>query len=923
MLESHVHAEIRRVKRRYLLVSGAAGLCWALLAGALLLFAAVWLDLLWELSPAARIGSSFAAVALAAIALVVLLMRSSVDLRDGGLARRFDEAGATGGLITSGWDLERAELRAAPGLTRDLAERAIAQAAHAARQIPGARVVSGRAAVHAAGALATLLAVAALVALLAPNMAGTQWRRFAQPWADVPPFTSLEFVVEPGDAKVVYGDAIDVHASTSGPQVEQLELVYRDGDIDETVPMFQQQDGRWRATLARVTSPSRYFVRSGKARSRQYGIAVITVPKLSAVRLRVTPPAYTRDAPYEGPLPPEGLAGLPGTQVEFWARSNRPLASGLVAISGASGAATAALAPAGQADEVYGGFRLDAAGKFELRVTDVDGQQSQDSLAGSIVLLADERPLVRLLEPRPMSLATPHSQLPVETAAEDDYGVARVHLYRSVNNSRATPLALAVAAPPPRRFHDRIYLPLSAYGLEPGDEIKLFARAEDNNPGGLGGAESQVVTVRIIAQEEFERLVRMREGIQVLISKYQQAERRMEALAAKIDELQKELAGLPADSPLAEARRNELEELVAEMRKEAAEIAAAGKRELPYDIDGKLSEHLQDLAEEIAKAASALEQAQSSANATAGQAAAALAQAGAKLRGDREKYRQQTTEPLAHLEKVFPLLQDQAKFIQLAADQRDLAERLAAVKNEQSVSDPAVRARMRDLEEEQGRLNERLTQLIRDIESHVAVLPPAPEFDKLRSTAESFVRELGQSGAGEAMTEAKEALEQFSGAQAHSAATKAAEILESFISTGKCEGLGNDGKACLAFQPSLKQCLGNSVSQLLAEMGLGAKSGSGFGPGSGGGYSAMRGGQDYGLYGGLPGVAGPSGSGFGNSRAGNDGPGGALGASGPREAAVFAPADNGGAVVGAQAAVPAKYRRRIGEYFRRINEETE
>ena len=72
-----------------------------------------------------------------------------------------------------------------------------------------------------------------------------------------------------------------------------------------------------------------------------------------------------------------------------------------------------------------------------------------------------------------------------------------------------------------------------AYGLDPGDVIKLFARVEDNDPAGFKGAETPIVTVQIISQEDFERMQQMREGLEALLSKYRQADRRLEAWPRK------------------------------------------------------------------------------------------------------------------------------------------------------------------------------------------------------------------------------------------------------------------------------------------------------------------------------------------------------------------------------------------------------
>src|SRR5205823_14342866 len=109
------------------------------------------------------------------------------------------------------------------------------------------------------------------------------------------------------------------------------------------------------------------------------------------------------------------------------------------------------------------------------------------------------------------------------------------------NDSRGMPLDVPLKMPPPTRWQDRVVLPLSEYGLQPGDEIKLFARVEDNDPAGPKGAESAIVTVRIIAQADFEKMLRAREGLELLLSKYQQAQRRMEELTDQADRLQKKV----------------------------------------------------------------------------------------------------------------------------------------------------------------------------------------------------------------------------------------------------------------------------------------------------------------------------------------------------------------------------------------------
>ena len=420
---------------------------------------------------------------------------------------------------------------------------------------------------------------------------------------------------------VVYGSELEIRATVIGAPVDQLELVLESANgAEPPLPMFPEPGGVWRAVLAKVVEPADYYVRAYRARSLRYHIGVKTVPLIENARLRIVPPSYANRAPYEGPLPKDGVCGLPGTQVQIFLRSNRPLRGGTIAlvehafrplqggqseIGAAQRAIEVAMSPIESgSQEVVGQFSIAGDGKFECRVIDEAGQASQQSFSGSITMLADQRPFIRITQPQKTSLATPTATLPVMLSAEDDCGVSRLQVFRSLNDSRPLPADLPLPTRRQRRVDESVRLPLDRYGLEPGDVIKLFGRVEDNDPAGAKGAESPIVTVRIVSQEEFERMFRTREGIQAMLSKYYEARRRMESLAKQAEELQKKLEKLPKDGKLSEETRQELERLQKAMAREAGEIRKLAAHTLPYDLDKYLTPELHALAkltDEMAK----------------------------------------------------------------------------------------------------------------------------------------------------------------------------------------------------------------------------------------------------------------------------------------------------------------------------------
>lgn len=922
MAERRLQDCVDRLRQRLAWIDGLAAICWGCLALVGIMLVAAWLDLLWELPPGGRIAAWCVASAAAAVLAGRLIGQLLGKLKSAQVARQLDRAAGGTGEIVSGWDLATGS--AGPQnseLTAGLAQLAIASATRTANGASLNAAAPARPLRVAGTTVGLSLGFLILLALALPSLSNTQWLRFTRPFADVPNYSGIQFEIDPGNAQVIYGQGLDVRATISNSDAGRVELMVaaEGGGVSQSVPMFPEGEGKWRATVARVVEPLSYHVAANRGRSLKYRIAVITTPKLEAVRFRITPPAYTRDAPYDGPLPKQGIVALPGTKVEIRAKSNRPLSGGAVQLESETQPQAITLLPsADAADEVRGEFTVTAGGKFTLQVTDVDGTNSQEPFAGTITVLADQRPFVRMMQPRAQSFATPTAALPVTVAAEDDYGITEVQLYRNLNESRSLPMNFEVQKIPLRRHNGQVYLPLQRYQLQPGDTIKLYGRVLDNDPAGSKGAESSVVTVQIISQDEFETMLRVKQGLEVFLSKYRQAERRLERLAAEIEKLREDLEKEPADSPVAKELRERLEKLAGEMEKEASAIEASADHELPYDLDRQLSDKLKELAEALREAGKQTKSLAGDSQVRSQEMAEKLKKLAAELGAKRASFEEETLIPLEHFAKVFPLIENQSRFIELVAVQVDLADRLSALKGKDNVDDPAIKARMRDLEAEQLRNREALHDLLEKIEADAEELPDELQFARLWETARAFVREVRASGAAEEMSEAEAGLAEFSGTRGHQHAREAAEILKKFIA--QCEGVMGEGDSCLVFQPTLSQCLGNTVSQMLAEAGLG-KTGSGPGQGSGGGFSSRRSTlNNVGLYGGLPGQAGGDG-GEGRYGNGQEGSGNFAGGSTGGDPNLVESAVAGSATGSASGAVPVRYRQRVGQYIERVNQE--
>jgi hypothetical protein len=418
-------------------------------------------------------------------------------------------------------------------------------------------------------------------------------------------------------------------------------------------------------------------------------------------------------------------------------------------------------------------------------------------------------------------------------------------------------------------------------------------------------------------------MIREQDGMELMLSRYREAQRRLEAAAEETEKLRKKLEQEKPGDPASEETKRELKQLAKRMKEEAAAMRELSDHKLPYSLDQRLSSELNKAAQMPEEAAEEIEKMLQEGDMHNEALERQLGKMKKQLAQERQAYEEQAMQPMELLASIVPLKADEERFLMLVMHQKDLAERLASFKGRDHEDNPALKARMRELEEEQRKVREMLASLLTDIEENAKKLPDDPRLEKLRDTALQFVQDVRDSGASEAMSEAEAGLAEYSGTTGYVKAKEAAEILEEFLK--KCNGMGQQAEDSLddpVFQPGMGNCMKQTLGQLLGEMGFG-KGGSGWGNGRGGGRG--RGfGQNMGLYGGLPGMGQammPSGSGQGKKD--EQGKGGSLGGSNPDLDRNYEIAPEGNVSGAGESSIPLRYRRQIGRYFERIAEENE
>jgi hypothetical protein len=917
-----------------------AGLGRALAALGLGLFLLGWCDLLADLPGGVRLSGMLLVLAGAAAAAGALLLAAARERAAGRLAGAIDRHARTGGLVLAGLELAEAAPSYADETTRSLAESAALEAGRVAAEHDPMRIAPAGPARRPWLAAAAVGGAHLLVAVLWPGVFVSQALRLLDPLGDHPPYSPYTFEVAPGDARVFFGDPFTIQVTARGETLpERAEWVLeRDASL-AVEPLLDRGGGSFTGTVGAVESPFSYHVRGPQGRSRRFRVEVVVAPRIDRVEARVEPPAYTRLPPFEGPYPEKGIAGVKGTRVRLGAVSNRPLAWGTLewkAVGEAEAEPPLELASAdsGDPNRVEGGFEITADRRFELTVRDREGNASREPFPGKVTLIPDRRPGVTILEPPPESYATPDAAVPVVLEADDDFGLSRAEVFRSLNGTRDHPAPLELPEGDRRLVRLSSSLPLGEWGLEPGDVLEVHAAVSDNDPDGPKSAESKVHRLRIISREEFERLVKQMQGIDDILERYGPVEEAMEEAREALEKLrralEKEMAAAPGSPEAREAAREseEARESFERALAQAARSAREGAARPPiFDIDRPLGESLERLSRDLAR----LEEKSKQAMPPAGDRSPrsikssleALDELARELGAERQELQEEVAMPLDVLEKVYRLLENEARFTALALEEDDLARRTRRFGDREKVEDPDERADMRLLAEEQRALEDELREVLQGIRDSAARLPEGEDFQDLRQQAEEFATKVVEAKAPEALARAGRALADRAGREGAAGTREAADLLLSFVK--RCRAMGGSGRStCMSFQPKLSESMGGTLDDLLAGLGLPTPGqGTSAGPGmlgQGGGSSAARSPGSVGLYGPFParGGGGPSanrrGEGGRGAQALAGGEAGEEGKAEPVTDLLY-----GGVPL---EAVPAEYRAAVREFFRTVAEES-
>lgn len=673
-----------------------------------------------------------------------------------------------------------------------------------------AAVCRPRKVLRAAGALAgAVLGAVFLLMLLKPGAVPTLVARLFSPFADIPPFSTLEFQVSPSKPQVIYGGDLEVSAHITGGKVNvPVRVLTRIDNETEESECFRGTDSHFTQKLEKIVRPVEFCFAAGSARSKWQKVRLMLEPRFSLARLTISPPAYTREAVREIVLGREEIKAVHGATATLSITSNRPLAGGEMKIKPAS--------PTGEEKSVAGiptgvhTVRFDwpmlESATLEVQIRDVQGTAAPTPLEVKQSVLPDEKPRLTLHEPGAHSLATPRTLVPVSGSAHDDFGIRRVDFVRTLTGYRERPEELAVPKGD-KEYAFQTRLDLSMLGVEPGEVIELYIEGRDENPSLTGIETSDVSRIEIISEQEYAQMLRERITLDELLARFQK-------IQDQLERVRRSLADAQADKKdPAEALRQS-----ADTAREAATELEKLARDFPaFDMEEAMEAALAEGATRARNAADRLSQLAPSQPDLARQIESIRHQFEGEATGlDRALARR------PELEAVGRLFEQAANFMQLVEHQRQLANWM----DRMTISGGADAGALSSAAKLQDQLRELTGRMPEQMRRAAEAIPADAGYEQLKAETAQFADSLEKSEAPKTMDRASNAAQNTDAPTASQAARQAHEQLAALLpEAGENQFAGLCKGSCQRLFPqgdSLGKTLGQCLSGMMSRGRLGA-----------------------------------------------------------------------------------------------------
>ncbi|MGD8699972.1 MAG: hypothetical protein PVJ43_11815, partial [Gemmatimonadales bacterium] len=343
---------------------------------------------------------------------------------------------------------------------------------------------------------ATLLS--AVVLLLSPPFVRHS-APYLLPLGGASPDNPYRIEVVPGNARVAKGAELEISARLFNFDAERVELAVQrgpQGDWKRFPMTMEEETGEYLFFLLDLEDQTEYFVEAGGIRSTLFRIDVAELPYVEGLTLEYRFPAYTGLSPR---LQEDGgdIAAVKGTEVRFLISPTVPVRSGAIVLEAGDTLPLTALEDGRLTAELL----VNENGLYRISFESLSGDRVIGSPDYLIDVLQDQPPIISFSKPGRDVKVTSIEEVFVEVEAEDDYGVARLELFYSVNGGSEQRRELYSGRRQDVRAGHTLYL--EELDLVPGDFISYYARVADGNR--VSGRQEATTDIYFMEVRPFDR----------------------------------------------------------------------------------------------------------------------------------------------------------------------------------------------------------------------------------------------------------------------------------------------------------------------------------------------------------------------------------------------------------------------------------
>jgi len=427
-------------------------------------------------------------------------------------------------------------------------------------------------------------AAAVLIGLVWPGLFSTAFAVYSQPLTRVAPPPGYTLTVTPGDAERVKYSDVEIGGNLVGSGFpDRVEVFYRFAEgrwQSEKITLNRRTNltakradtSAFVVTLKQVRRSFDYYVVAGELRSDTYAVDVVDRPRVTALKVTISYPPYTRLEPLTLDENTGSFAAIVGSRAQLEMEANRDISSAELM---ASDSTNLPIPFDGSRGKV--GLTIKKDFSYHLRLVDGRGEENPDPIEYMVTAVPDEYPVITVVYPGFDANLDENMMIPFQLHISDDYGFRSLILkYQIISGRQKGDENTAVINFPKTIVTEgevSFNWDLESFGLMPADYILYhFELADNDEVSGPKVTKTRVYAARlpsideIVSASETEQEARIVESEKIL--------KEQRDMARKLNQLSQELK---TNQNLNWQNRKEMEQILEQQQKTAQRLEEIAK----------------------------------------------------------------------------------------------------------------------------------------------------------------------------------------------------------------------------------------------------------------------------------------------------------------------------------------------------------